>query len=177
MVGGKGLLPDSLNETFRRLERRGGSLAWGVARELTTVLESGRKQLMSTAGAATDQINRLTGRVLDTRDGALAYLGGGNWLESLYDALGIASTTTVASLDERIDEVEDRVDDVSRDRTREETMLLKQRLGELECLMTDLTGEEGQEALDLLIDRLGELEARIDTLPWPTIDLSEEGGY
>jgi hypothetical protein len=89
-------------------------------------------------------------------------------LDDLYAALGIASTAALVELDERVDNVELKMDDVARQRTREELMLLHQRLGELESVMQTRDGDYDP-SIDLggLMGQLSELEARIDHIPWP----------
>jgi hypothetical protein len=135
-----------------------------LARAVTGMLEASRGGITGVLGAGARVFGVLRERGEDWVEGL--HLGG--VVEECYALLGIASAGALSAMDERIDEVEMRMDDVARQRTREELMLLHQRLAELEAVVRtrheerDETGE-----LDTLLDRLGELEARIDRIPWP----------
>lgn len=116
--------------------------------------------------------------------GYLAELGGdmilprgSAWGERIFSSLGIASVGSLHELDERIEDVEYKIDEVGRGQAARELWLLRQRVGELESVISDVDDREGQDAIHLLVDRLGELESRIDTLPWPTIDVSDDVSY
>jgi hypothetical protein len=88
-------------------------------------------------------------------------------VEDLYSLLGIASASALADLDERIDYVEIKVEEVARKRAREELLLLQQRITELETVLSHVSGDgERNAAMGALLTRLGELESRIDALPW-----------
>jgi hypothetical protein len=129
------------------------------------MLEASRGGVAAVLGAGA----RVVGVVRERGEDWLENLHLGGILEEFYTVLGIASTGALSAMDERIDEVEMRMDDVARQRTREELMLLQQRLGELEAVVRtrrDDAPETGE--IDMLLDRLGELEARIDRIPWPS---------
>jgi hypothetical protein len=102
---------------------------------------------------------------------------GSAWGERLFSSLGIASVGSLQELDERIEDVEYKIDEVGRGQVARELLLLRQRVGELESVISDSDDHKGQDAIHLLVDRLGELESRIDTLPWPTIDVSDDVSY
>jgi len=102
---------------------------------------------------------------------------GSAWAEWLFSSLGIASVGSLQELDERIEDVECKVDEVGRGQAARELLLLRQRVGELESVISDVDDGKGRDAIHLLVDRLGELESRIDTLPWPTIDVSDDVSY
>ena len=72
----------------------------------------------------------------------------------------------MADLDERIDYVEIKVEEVARKRAREELLLLQQRIGELENVLTQGGDSERHAAMGGLLLRLSELESRIDSIPW-----------
>jgi len=99
----------------------------------------------------------------------LTYVEPGAWLEDMYTLLGIASSGAVGEIDERMDSVELRLDDVARQRAREELLVLRQRVGELEALLAEVRRGETFAAIETLIDRLSELEARVESLPGASI--------
>jgi hypothetical protein len=84
--------------------------------------------------------------------------------------LGIAPVSAMAALDERIDYVEIKVEEVARKRAREELLLLQQRIGELEHVLSQVGDGERHAAMGGLLLRLAELESRIDALPWGHLD-------
>lgn len=147
-----------------KVDAREEALGSDVARALTGLLTAGRGGLTGLVGAGA----RL-GAILAERGGDLiAQLQIAALLDDLYAALGIASTAALVELDERVDDVELKLDDVARQRTREELMLLHQRLGELESVIEARDGDYDP-SIDLggLMGQLSELEARIDHIPWP----------
>ena len=118
------------------------------------------------SSVATSTAERALGELRDLGDDIVAYLDPGPWLEELYATLGIASTGALGELDERIDEIELKVEDVARRRAREELLLLQERIAALEDLLATQGVDVAQPAVERLLDRLGQLEARIDALPW-----------
>ena len=135
-----------------------------IARALTGLLTASR----GGAGSFLDAGARLLATVAERGGDLVEQLRVQTILEDIYALLGIASAGAVVELDERVDDVELKMDDVARQRTREELMLLHQRLGELEAVMR--SQDDGYDpAVDLggLLGRLTELEARIDKIPWP----------
>jgi len=141
------------------------ALVWGVARRVTNVLSFGRSTLISTASEIGTQAGRLLGTLRDTGEDVIAYVNPSAWLEELYSLLGIASSDSIVEMDERMDGVELKLDDVARQRAREELLLLQQRIGELEALLSGLNQGEARSAMETVLGRLAELEARIDSLP------------
>ncbi|RMF20169.1 MAG: hypothetical protein D6760_12210 [Deltaproteobacteria bacterium] len=137
-----------------------------VARRVTGALVGTRSFASRLTGRATATAARAFGELRDVGDDILAYLDPGPWLEELYAALGIASTEALGELDERIDEIELKVDDVARRRAREELLLLQERITALEDLLATQGAEVAQPAVERLLERLGQLEERIDALPW-----------
>lgn len=140
------------------------ALGSDIARALTGLLTAGRGGV----GGLVDAGGRL-GAILAERGGDLIeQMKITALLDELYAALGIASTAALVELDERVDDVELKLDDVARQRTREDLMLLHQRLGELESVVQTRDGNYDP-SVDLggLMGQLRELEARIDQMPWP----------
>jgi hypothetical protein len=135
-----------------------------LARAVTGMLKASRGgvgEMMSAAQRILDVLMERGADWLDT-------LQVSSIVEDLYAMLGIASTGALFELDERVDDVEMKMDSVARQRTREELMLLQQRLGELEIVVRARHGEHPETVeLDTLLGRLNNLEARIDRLPWP----------
>jgi hypothetical protein len=147
-----------------KVDEHEDALGSDIARALTGILTAGR----GGAGGLVDAGTRL-GAILAERGGDLfAQMKITTLLDELYAALGIASTAALVELDERVDDVELKLDDVARQRTREELMLLHQRLGELESVIRTRDGNYDP-SVDLggLMGQLAELEARIDNMPWP----------
>ena len=147
----------------------GNTLVWGVAQGVTGVLQLGRGALSRTAEEVTTGINHFVGALRDTGSDLLTYVEPGAWLEDMYTLLGIASSGAVGEIDERMDSVELRLDDVARQRAREELLVLRQRVGELEALLAEVRRGETFAAIETLIDRLSELEARVESLPGASI--------
>jgi len=145
---------------------QGAVLIRVLARGVTAALEAGRGGLTSTI----DEAARLAGDALDgirdAGDDAISYLNPGPWLEEIYAFLGIASASSIFELDDRVDDVELKVEEVARKRAREELLLLQQRIGELESVLSHMGEGERYEAMSGLVERLSELESRIDALPW-----------
>jgi len=145
---------------------RGGSILRAIAHGLTETLVAGRKQIASSV----DDASRITRESLDqfreVSEDLLARMSPGPLVEDLYAFLGIASASALADLDERVDYVELKVDEVARKRAREELLLLQQRITELETILSHVGEGERNEAMGALLNRLGELESRIDALPW-----------
>jgi len=149
-----------------RTAERGAAWMRALAKDLTTTLESARGRLTSYADDATRQASDALELIRESGEDAVAYLNPGPWLEDLYALLGIASASAMADLDERIDYVEIKVEEVARKRAREELLLLQQRIGELENVLSQLGDGQRHEAMGGLLLRLAELESRIDSLPW-----------
>lgn len=145
---------------------RGGRLLRGLARELTSSLMSSRKQITSMLEDASRVARDAAEQVRDTGDDLLARINPGPLVEDLYAFLGIASASAMADLDERIDYVELKVEEVARKRAREELMLLQQRISELENVITHVGDGDKHQTMNTLLLRLAELESRIDALPW-----------
>jgi len=150
----------------------GDNLVWGVARSVTTGLEQGRSMLTTTVGGVTSQVGRLVGSLRDAGEDALAYFDPAAWLEDVYSVLGIASAGSMVDIDDRMDGVELKLDDVARQRAREELLLLQQRIGELEALIAELSRGEAHGAMEKVLGRLSELESRVEALP-PGEELEE----
>lgn len=140
-------------------------LITSTARNLATILSFGRKTIATAVEGATDQAGRLVGSVRDIGGDLVGYVDPTPWLEELYALLGIASSDSVTDMDERVDEVVMKVDDVARRRAREELMLLQQRIGELETVLDELNKTQARTVMSNVLGRLSQLEARIDTLP------------
>ena len=143
-------------------------LVTGLARNVTWALEKTRSQLLTGLSYSVRTAARVSGGVLDRTDDVLAYMDPGVWLEDIYEAAGIASRERLDRLDDRIDRVELKLEDVARQRAREELMLLKQRVGELEVVLSNVhpsARAETREAMGALLSRLSELESRIDSMP------------
>ena len=104
-------------------------------------------------------------------------MGSPEWAAAPKFATGAGRLEHQDELDERIEDVEYKIDEVGRGQVARELLLLRQRVGELESVISDSDDRKGQDAIHLLVDRLGELESRIDTLPWPTIDVSDDVSY
>jgi hypothetical protein len=145
---------------------RGAAWMRALARDLTTALEGARDQLTSYADDAARRTNESLELIKETGEDALAYLNPGPWLEDVYALMGIASASAMADLDERIDYVEIKVEEVARKRAREELLLLQQRIGELEHVRAPIGAGQRHEVMGGLLLRLAELESRIDSLPW-----------
>jgi len=157
-----GVRPDSADAGS---ETAADSLVSSAARNLTNILSFGRKTVMTAVEEATEQAGRVLGSVRDAGGDVAGYVDPGPWLEELYALLGIASSEAVTDMDERVDEVVLKVDDVARQRAREELMLLQQRIGELETVLDDLNKTQARTVMSNVLGRLSQLEARIDTLP------------
>ncbi len=139
------------------------ALGSDIARALTGLMTASRGGL----GGFIDAGSRL-GAILAERGGDLMeQLRVSTVLDDVYALLGIASTSALVELDERVDDVELKMDHVARIRTREELMLLHQRLGELEQAVRT-RGADYDPVIDLsgVIGRLNEIESRIDDIPW-----------
>jgi len=149
---------------------RGGRLLRSMARGLTSTLMSGRRQL----GAILEDAGRVArdtvDQVRDVGDDMLARVNPAPFVEDLYALLGIASASAMADLDERIDYVELKVEEVARKRAREELMLLQQRISELESVISHVGDNDRHQTMHTLLLRLAELESRIDALPWTRFD-------
>ncbi len=154
----------------RKAAQLGADLLRSLAKEMTTVLEAGREQLGEVAESASERAKRLLDTLKERSEDALAYLDPNPWLEDVYATLGIASVAAVSDLDERIDYVELRVEEVARQRAREELMLLQQRIAELESVLSEITDADREAALGGLLTRLAELEERIESIPWRQIE-------
>jgi hypothetical protein len=143
----------------------GGGLVWAVAQAVTGTIQEVRNSMERAVGGAASSANQVLGSLRDAGSDVFSYLEPGAWLEDLYRLLGIASSGSVGEIDERMDSVELRLDDVARQRAREELLVLRQRVGELEALLSDVRRGETFAAIETLIDRLSELEARVESLP------------
>lgn len=141
----------------------------GFARNVTSALEAARDQAVDATTVLKRRGLRALGAVSDIGDDVFAFLDPATWLQDVYRSLGIASTIDLGELDDRIDRVEMEIDQVARQRAREELMLLQERIGELEAVLSQLRrGESTQtrDAMGALLGRLSELETRIDAMPW-----------
>jgi len=146
--------------------QRSGSILRAIAHGLTETLIAGRKQLASSADDAVRTARDSFDQFREISDDLLARVNPGPLVEDLYAFLGVASASALADLDERIDYVELKVEEVARKRAREELLLLQQRISELETILSHVGEGERNEAMGALLARLGELESRIDALPW-----------
>jgi hypothetical protein len=144
-----------------------GGLVWELARSVTSALEVGRGTVVAAFAQATEGASRVVGGLMDAGDDLASYVDPGLWLEDLYALLGIASTSSVAELEERLDEMSVKVEESARSRAREELFLLQQRIAELESLIVGIGNAQTREAVGKLLGRLSELETRIDALPIP----------
>lgn len=154
----------SMREKSARPDPHEQALGTEIARALTGLMTAGRGGV----GSVLDALARSIAIVAE-RGGDLAErLQIAAILDEIYSVLGIASTAALLELDERVDDVEMKMSDVARQRTREELMLLHQRLGELEAVIRS-RDDDYDPAVDLggLLGRLTELESRIDEIPWP----------
>lgn len=168
-------MKDSSNDRLQRasggVQGAGGNLVTGAARNLTTILSFSRDTVTSAVGEAATQAGRVLGALKDTGEDVFTYFDPIPWLEDVYSRLGIASSDIVSEMDVRMDSVELKVDDVARQRAREELMLLQQRIGELESVLGDMNRTEARTVMSNVLGRLSELELRIDALP--VIDTTE----
>ncbi len=148
----------------------GDGLLSESARRLTDALVGARRLGSRLLGRAQRDLARALGELRDVGEDVASLLDPGPWLEQLYAALGIASTGALEELDERIDDLEIKIDDVARRRAREELLLLQERIVALEELLSSRGVEAAHQSLARLLERLGELERRIDALPWQGIE-------
>lgn len=169
------VVPEALGGTLANLSR-GSRLASGLARDLTSAIENGRRGLSSVTHEVRTGATRVAGYLAEV-GGDMILPRGSAWGERIFSSLGIASVGSLHELDERIEDVEYKIDEVGRGQAARELWLLRQRVGELELVISDVDDRESQDAIHLLVDRLGELESRIDTLPSPTIDVSDDVSY
>jgi len=169
------VVPEALGGTLANLSR-GSRLVSGLARDLTSAIENGRRGLSSVTHEVRTGAMRMAGYLAEA-GGDMVLPSSSIWGERLFSRLGIASVGLLRELDERIEDVECKVDEVGRGQAARELLLLRQRVGELESIISEVDDREGQTAIHLLVDRLGELESRIDTLPSPTIDVSDAVTY
>jgi hypothetical protein len=169
------VVPEALGDTLANLSR-GSRLASGLARDLTSAIENSRRGLSSVTHEVRTGATRVAGYLAEV-GGDMILPRGSAWGERIFSSLGIASVGSLQELDERIVDVEYKIDEVGRGQVARELLLLRQRVGELESVISDSDDRKGQDAIHLLVDRLGELESRIDTLPWPTIDVSDDVSY
>ncbi len=137
----------------------------GFTRTLADTIGLGRQAIAFTMDGVSRQMGRMVGTLRDFGDDIVSYVDPGTLLEDVYSWLGIASSGSIGEIDERMDDVEVKVDDVARQRAREELLLLQQRIGELETMLGGYSRGEAHSAMENVLDRLGELEARIDSLP------------
>lgn len=148
-------------------------LVWETARNLTGALVLGREQLSAVATAARGQLRRGIGTLVDAGGDVAAFIDPARWLGGVYDTLGLATRGTLEQLDDRIDRVELRIDEVARLRAREELLLLQQRIGELEELLSQAkpaAEQQTRNAMADLLGRLAQLETRIDAMPWHKLE-------
>ena len=144
-------------------------LVSGLAKTVTSTLESVRDQVERTAAVLGRRSSRAVGALGDIGDDLLAFFDPATRLQDFYRSLGIASTEDIENLDDRIDRVETEIDHVARQRAREELLLLQQRIAELEMVLGNLKPGESaptRDAMGALLGRLSELETRIDAMPW-----------
>jgi hypothetical protein len=145
---------------------RGARTLRTIGDALTSALLAGREQLASSVEDAARNMGDALEQAREAGEDALARFNPGQMIEDLYALLGIASASAVADLDERIDYVELKVEEVARKRAREELLLLQQRITELEQVLAHVGDSQHLEPMSGLLSRLSELEARIDALPW-----------
>jgi BMFP domain-containing protein YqiC len=143
----------------------GNGLVWTLAQTVTGTIQEVRNSMERAVGGVASSANQVLGSLRDAGSDLFSYVEPGAWLEDVYRLLGIASSGSVGEIDERMDSVELRLDDVARQRAREELLVLRQRVGELEALLSDVRRGETFAAIETLIDRLSELEARVESLP------------
>jgi hypothetical protein len=115
-------------------------LVSGIARSVTSTMESVRDGVERTAGLLGRRGSRAIGALGDLGEDVVAFFDPATRLQDFYRAIGIASTDDIDNLDDRIDRVELEIDHVARQRARE--------------------------AMGALLGRLSELETRIDAMPW-----------
>jgi hypothetical protein len=150
-----------------------GELGWSAARRVTSALEAARAGLGQVAGLTKKRVARAGGDLSDMSEDVRAYLDPGVWLEDVYAKLGIATTARVEEIDDKIDRVELEMDQVARQRAREELLLVQQRIAELERVLRGVRGAENsrtRDAMGTLLGRLSKLETRIDSLPMKRFD-------
>lgn len=144
-------------------------LVSGLAKTVTSTLETVRDQVERTAAIVGRRSSRAVGALGDIGDDLLAFFDPATRLQDFYRSLGIASTEDIENLDDRIDRVETEIDHVARQRAREELLLLQQRIAELEMVLGNLKPGESaptRDAMGALLGRLSQLETRIDAMPW-----------
>lgn len=142
------------------------ALVSDLAKVLTGAIKAGR---LSGAGFL-DFTRRVVAIFSDRGADVLRMPDIGAFLDDIYALLGIASTSALLELDERIDEVELHAEDRAREHARRELLLLHQRIGELEAVMHARNAPSDPETdaeIGTLIGQLSDLEARIDAMPWP----------
>jgi hypothetical protein len=145
---------------------RGAAIIRFLGEALTSTLVNGRERISTSLEDATRAANEALEHAWEAGEDAVARINPAQAVEDLYAFLGIASASAVADLDERIDYVELKVEEVARKRAREELLLLQQRISELEQVLAHVGDSQRQEPMSGLLSRLSELEARIDSLPW-----------
>ena len=145
---------------------RGGEVIRALGEVLTSTLITGRKRIAASVEDASRSANEALEQAWEAGEDVVARFNPAQVVEDLYAFLGIASASVVADLDERIDYVELKVEEVARKRAREELLLLQQRITELEQVLAHVGESQGREPMTGLLSRLSELEARIDALPW-----------
>jgi hypothetical protein len=161
------------NSIFSSAKNSTVDLGSGVARRVTMALEAARNGLGQAVGFSTKRASRARGEILDFTEDVRAYLDPAVWMEDVYAKLGIATTVRVEEIDVRIDRVESEMDQVARQRAREELLLVQQRIAELERILRSLRGGENartRDAVGALLGRLSKLETRIDSMPMKRFD-------
>ncbi len=143
------------------------TLAWDYARKLTSKLESGRRTLGGLLSVVGNRAYRLSGELADVADDIRYKLDPAPWIEEVYIFLGVASLGQLAELDERLDDLEVRIDRISRERGQGELVLLQSRIIELEQVLASVGDAETRKAVFELVDKLGSLETRIDSIGPP----------
>jgi len=86
---------------------------------------------------------------------------------------GISHVLKVRVIADLEDRVELEMDQVARQRAREELLLVQQRIAELERVLRGIRGAENsrtRDAMGTLLGRLSKLETRIDSLPMKRFD-------
>ena len=162
------------DEGHESIEPEREQLVWEYARSLTFFLERGRDQIEKLADIANRRSGRVVGRLRDRAGDLLYRWNPAPWLERLYTGVGIASATAVTELEERLDDLETRIDIISRERARGELLLLQARIVELEQVLAGVTRQETRSAVVDLVDKLGSLEERIDAIRWPSNPRKQE---
>ncbi len=94
------------------------------------------------------------------------FAGTGDWLGDLYSLFGIASVSSVAAVERRVDRLSERIEEAARQRAKQELQLLHLRVRELQAVIERAGRSERRAAVHALIAKVDELEATVRSLPW-----------